>query len=801
VRIVSIGGGPAGLYFGILRKKQHPNDEIVIVERNMPYQTFGWGVVFSDETLGYLAEADPETHRPITETFAHWEAIDIHYRGECVRSVGHGFSGIARKQLLNILQRRAEGLGIKLAFEQEITGGDIDRYASEFDLVLGADGVKSVVRTRYASTFGPSLDFRNCRYIWLGTDKRFDAFTFIFEQNEHGLFQVHAYPFDAKTSTFIVECDEATYRAAGFEHKSETEIVRYLEQLFAKYLDGHELLTNRSSFINFVTIRNQKWHHDNVVLMGDAAHTAHFSIGSGTKLAMEDSIALAKALDAHDSLAAALVAYEEERRPIVERTQRAAQDSLLWFENTKRFARQEPLQFAFNLLSRSKRITFENLRLRDPLLIERVALFFESKSRERLAEASISTKATLPGTPKAIAQARQLGAVLTRDSAPPASIVKSRPPMFTPFRLRNLTLDNRVVVSPMCMYSAQDGTPNDFHLVHLGSRAIGGAGLVFTEMTNVSREGRISPGCTGMYKPEHVRAWKRVVDFVHGHTRAKICLQLGHAGRKGSTKILWEGMDEPLTDGAWPILAASPIPYLPHSQVPKEADRDDMDKVVADFVQAARWADEAGFDMLEVHAAHGYLLASFLSPVTNQRADEYGGSLENRLRFPLEVVEAVRAAWPERKPLSVRISACDWVDGGITEADVVALARALKGRGCDVINVSTGQTTRDEQPVYGRMFQARFSDLVRNEAAIPTIVAGNITTADQVDTILAAGRADLVALARPHLDDPHFTLHAAKAHGIEDHFLIPQYQSVKPKPPVSDDPSSRVVPISIYRNL
>lgn len=743
MRIVSIGGGPAGLYFGILRKKACPGDEIVILERNKPHQTFGWGVVFSDETLGYLEENDGPTHRSITERFAHWDAIEVFAKGRLLRSVGHGFSGIARKELLGILQDRCQELGVKIAFETEVA--DVDALTREFDLVLAADGVKSLARARHEDVFRPTLDWRKARYIWLGTHLRFEAFTFLFEENEHGVFQVHGYPFDDKTSTFIVECDEDSWRAAGLDTASPEATVAYLEKLFAAHLKGHKLLTNKSQWVSFPTVKNQVWHHRNLVLMGDAAHTAHFSIGSGTKMAMEDSIALAKALGERARhprhLEDALVAYESERRSVVERTQKAAQDSLVFFENIKRYRNQGALEFAFNLLTRSKRITYDNLRLRDPAFVDEVREDFGRRA------GATPSPATAPGV---------------------SASGEMPPPMFTSFRLRGMEVKNRVVVSPMCMYSAEDGTPNDFHLVHLGARALGGAGLLFTEMTNVSRDARITPGCAGIYKAEHVGAWKRIVDFVHGASPTKIALQLGHAGRKGATKKLWEGMDQPLPEGAWPILSASALPYFPHSQVPKAMDRADMDGVVRDFVAAARRADEAGFDMVEIHAAHGYLLASFLSPLTNRREDEYGGPVENRLRFPLEVFTAVRAVWPSSKPMSVRISATDWQEGGFSADDAVVVGKAFKAAGCDVLDVSAGQTTPEAKPVFGRMFQTPFSDHLRHEVGMPTIAVGNIQSADQINTIVTAGRADLCALARPHLDDPHFTLHAARQMGWKD---------------------------------
>ena len=726
MRIVSVGGGPAALYFAILRKKSHPADDIVLYERNLAYQTFGWGVVFSDETLAQFEAADKPSHDAILSRFAHWTDIDVHYRGERVRSTGHGFAGIARKELLNVLQHRCEELGVRLVFEREID--DLDALKGEADLLLGADGVNSKVRAKWAERFVPTVDTRKCKFIWLGTDLHFDAFTFIFEQNEHGVFQVHGYPFDGERSTFIVECDEASWRAAGLDHTTTEQTVAYFERLFARQLAGHKLLTNKSEWRNFPTIDNAHWHFDNVVLMGDAVRTAHFSIGSGTKLAMEDAISLARAMETRASLPDALSAYEAERKDISARTQRAAQDSLMLFENVKRyFGVQTPLELTFNLMTRSKSITYDNLKLRDPALVSRVT---EEFNRSR------------------------------------GHTDLSRPPMFTPFSAGDVTLENRVVVSPMCMYSAEEGLPNDFHLVHYGELAMGGAGLVFTEMTCVSPDARITPGCAGIWTDAQADAWERVVQFAHARSGAKVALQLGHAGRKGATKLLWEGMDRPLERGAWPLVAASPLAYYPDSQVPSELDRAGMDRVIADHLAAAKRGLAAGFDWLELHMAHGYLLASFLSPLTNVRKDTYGGDLQARAKFPLEVLAAVRAAWPAQKPLSVRISAVDWQSGGTSEEESVELAKLLRSGGADVLHVSTGQTTPQAKPVFGRMWQTRFSDRIRHEAKVPTIAVGNISSGDQINTILAAGRADLCALARPHLADPHFTLRAAAEQGV-----------------------------------
>jgi len=731
MNIVSVGGGPAGLFFAILMKGRDPAHRIRIVERNRPGDTFGWGVVFSDETLGNIAAAEPVTYDSIARAFAHWTDIDIRYRGEILTSTGHGFSGLSRQKLLDILQARAASLGVELLFQTEVA--DLARWR-DADLLLGADGVNSRVRELYAAHFLPTIDWRANRFTWLGTTRQFPAFTFIFKENEHGLWRVHAYRFDAVHSTFIVETSEATWRRAGLDTASEDETVAYCERLFAAELDGHPLLKNRSLWRSFPNVRNAHWSHGNIVLVGDAAHTAHFSIGSGTKLAMEDAIALADAVATHASVPDALAAYEAARRPVVESTQRAAQTSLAWFEETERYhGRLAPIQFAASLLTRSLRITHENLKQRDPAFIARLDRWFA-------AEAANRSGVNVPAEPVP-------------------------PPMFTPFRLRDMLLGNRIVVSPMCMYSAEDGMPNDWHMVHLGSRAVGGAALVMTEMTDISAEGRITPGCAGMWRPEQARAWRRIVDFVHGNSPAKIGLQLAHAGRKGSTKLMWEGIDEPLDRGNWPLIAPSPLPYFARSQVPKAMDRADMDSVLRDFVRAATLADEAGFDIVELHFAHGYLLSTFITPLTNRREDEYGGSLENRMRFPLEVFDAVRAIWPRAKPMSVRISATDWVPGGFDGPDAVAVSRLLKAHGCDVVDVSAGQTVAEAEPRYGRLFQTPFADRIRHEADMPTMTVGNISTYADVNSILVAGRADLCVLARAHLYDPYWTHHAATEQG------------------------------------
>jgi anthraniloyl-CoA monooxygenase len=735
VRIVCIGGGPAGLFFSIVMKSARPDAEIVVLERNKPDDTFGWGVVFSDQTLGNIAAADPTTYERIVASFVHWDDIDVHYRGRVIRAGGQGFAGLARKKLLNILQGRAVELGVDLRFEVEANDEEMDGA----DVLVIADGANSATRRKYAGRFGTTLEARRNRYIWLGTHQRFDAFTFAFEETPHGWFQVHAYQFEAGTGTVIVECREETWRAAGLDRASTDESLAFCERLFGRYLGGHPLMSNArhlpNPWVAFVQVNNARWFDGNRVLVGDAAHTAHFSIGSGTKLALEDAIGLAAALRRNADRTRAFEEYEAERRIEVLRLQNAARNSTEWFENVARYASLEPEQFAYSLLTRSQRLTHDNLRLRDREYVENI-------------EAWLSQRA---GTPKPV------------------------PPMFAPFRLRELQLANRVVVSPMAMYSCADGTPNDFYLVHLGARAQGGAGLVFTEMTCVAPDARISPGCAGMYRDEHVPAWTRIVDFVHAYTRAKIALQLGHAGPKGSTQRGWEEPDEPLRDGNWPLLAPSPITYGERNQLPRAMSHDDLERVKRQFVRAAEMGEACGFDMLELHCAHGYLLSSFITPLTNRRTDAYGGSLENRLRYPLEVFAAIRAVWPAYKPISVRISATDWVDGGITPNDAVEIARAFDAAGADLIDVSAGQTSRLAQPVYGRMFQTPFSDKIRNELRIATMAVGNITDADQVNSIVAAGRADLVALARPHLANPYFTLHAAAQLGYDEQRWPEQY--------------------------
>lgn len=739
MKVAIIGGGPAGLYAAILLKKQRPKAEITVYERNRAGDTFGFGVVFSDATLDNFEKYDPPSYHRITQEFAYWDDIAVHFRGTVHRVGGNGFCGCSRRTLLLILQERARELGVKLEFDADIE--DEGRFA-DADLIVLADGVNSRFRDKYADHFQPEVDLRSNKFAWMGSTKPLDAFTFIFQETEWGPFIAHAYQYEEGRSTWIFETDAETFKRARLEGLSQRQSADRMAEIFGWFLGDHELLINRSMWRNFPMIRSQRWVKGNMVLLGDAKATAHFSIGSGTKLAMEDAIALADAMAQAPTVDAALQTYEQGRREEVEKTQHAADVSLVWFEHVDRFWDFDPVQFAFGVMTRAKAITYDNLMLRAPEFVREVDQAF----------------------------ARQV-----RDKGFDVDIDKPVAPMFQPFKLREMVVANRAVVSPMCMYSAKDGVLGDFHLVHYGSRAIGGAGLIFTEMTCVGRDARITRGCAGLWNGRQQAAWKRIVGFVHANSSARICLQLGHAGRKGATKLMWEGMDRPLEEGGWDTISASPLPYFPDSRVPREMDRAAMDKVKKEFVAATVRGEACGFDMLELHCAHGYLLASFISPLTNQRTDEYGGTLANRLRFPLEIFEAMRAAWPAHKPMSVRISATDWAEGGITGDDAVLIARAFAEAGVDLIDVSTGQTVRDAQPVYGRMFQTPFSEQVRNEARVATMCVGNITTADQANTILAAGRADLVALGRPHLVDPSFTMRAAAWYGASDIACPPQY--------------------------
>ncbi|MCZ6604940.1 MAG: FAD-dependent monooxygenase [Alphaproteobacteria bacterium] len=727
MKIVCIGGGPASLYFSLLAKKRHPDWTIEIYEQNPADVTWGFGVVFSDDTMDGFSGADEQTYREITESFVHWDDIDVFFKDTKLTTTGHGFAGMSRLKLLQVLEARASGLGVEIT--HDIIVKDLDQFA-DADLILASDGLNSFVRNGMEEEFGTQIMTRPNKFVWLGSPKTFDAFTFYFNVNEHGLWRGHCYQYMEGASTFIIECTDETWRSAGLENVTEEETIAFCEKLYEKELAGEKLISNNSVWRNFPHISNKRYYHDNIVLIGDALHTAHFSIGSGTKLAMEDAVSLIDALDAEDDLPSALAAFQVEREPAVASLQRSAITSMEWFEETERYHdRLDPMQFNYSLLTRSLRINHDNLKLRDPNFVEQMEGWY---SENAFAAAGI-----------------------------PPTANRVPPPIFTPFKLRDLIIPNRVVVSAMCMYSANEGSVTDWHLVHLGSRAMGGAGMVYTEATGVSAKARISPGCAGLYSDDNVAAWRRITDYVHDATPAKMCMQLNHAGRKASTKLLWEGMDEPLDEGNWEVIAPSPIPYDTFCHVPREMNRDDMDQVRDDFVAATRRAVDAGFDMLEIHFAHGYLLNTFLSPLTNSRKDEYGGSIENRVRYPMEVFRAVRAAWPDERPISVRISATDWKEDGFSHEDGLVLLGVLKEAGCDIVDVSAGQVVSDQQPVYGRLFQTPFSTKLRLDTGMSTMTVGNIQSFGDANAILASGRADLCVLARMHLADPYWTRHAA----------------------------------------
>ena len=750
LKIVCLGGGPSSLYFSILMKKANPDHDITVIERGDRDSTWGFGVVFSDDTLRGFMEADAASYKRIVEQFAYWGGIDTTIHGKKINSQGHGFCGMSRLKLLNVFHDRCDELGVNIKFNTDIT--DVEQLnGDDYDLVVAGDGITSILREKYKDEFGTTMDWRANKFCWLATSKPLDDFEFIFRKNEHGWWWVHAYRYEEGTTTWIVETSEETWAAAGMEHATEEDTKAYCEELFKEDLDGHPIVTNRSVWRTFPVVRNERLYHKNIVLMGDAVRSAHFSIGSGTKLAMEDAIALAGYLDeCGGDVDEALEMYQGIRKDEADRLQRTAVVSLSWFEHIDRYgAAQEAEQFTFNMMCRAKRVTYENLRLRDPGYIAELDKWFAGH-----------TKATT--------------------GFDDIDVENPAVPVFQPFRIGSMRVENRFQLSAMCQYCSDGGTPTDWHLMHYGERAVGGVGLLNTEMLCIAPDARITPGCAGIWSDEQADKWRHIVDFVHKNSKAKICAQIGHAGRKGATCVPWQGgIDEPLRQGAWEIIAPSPLPYLEHSAVPRAMTEDDMDSVTEQFINAAKNADRAGFDMIEVHLAHGYLLSTFISPYTNHRDDEYGGDIESRLRFPLRVVNAMREAWPQDKPVSVRISASDWVEGGLSEDDLLAMAAMLKEAGVDIINVSTGQVTKDEDPVYGRMFQSPFADQIRNEIGIPTIVAGNITTADQANTLVAAGRTDIVAFGRAIMNEPHFVLQAAAHYGHTDQYWAPQYLAGK----------------------
>ena len=745
MKIACIGGGPGGLYFAISIKLQNPNTEVVVIERNRPADTFGWGVVLSDETLNNLENNDPISAKKIRANFAYWDDIALHHKGMKLKSTGHGFCGVGRKTLLTILQERAIELEVKLQFEVEV--GSASEYMKQYDIVVASDGLNSKTRNEFSEFFKPDTDLRACQFVWLGTNQKFDdAFTFIFEETKHGWIWAHAYQFDSNTATFIVECNQDTFDAFGFNNLTQSESINICQDIFKDYLDGNALMTNAkhirgSAWIKFPRVLCEKWSHKNIVLLGDASATAHFSIGSGTKLALESAISLATNLVIEKNYKLAFEKYEDARKLEVLRLQSAARNSVEWFEDVERYLNLDPIQLKYSLLTRSQRISHENLRERDPQWLNQAEKWFQSKAGVNSNE-------------------------------------KVRAPMFAPFKLRGLELKNRIVVSPMAQYKAVNGCPTDWHFVHYAERAKGGAGLIYVEMTCVSPEGRITPGCTGLYSEKHELAWKKIIDFIHLETDAKISCQIGHSGRKGSTQLGWEEMDVPLKADNWSIISASSIPWSDSNAVPEEMTEQKMEEVLKQFVSSTEMANRAGFDMIELHAAHGYLISSFISPKSNVRTDKYGGSLDNRMRYPIEVAKAMRESWPKEKPMSVRISANDWVGKqGVTPEESVTIAKMFKNIGIDIIDVSAGQTSDEAKPVYGRMFQTPFSDRIRNEAGINTMAVGNIYEADHVNSILMAGRADLVCLARPHLSNPYWTLHAGTSIGDRSEKWLKPYEA------------------------
>lgn len=736
-KITVIGGGPGGLYFSILTKKAMPNCQIDVYERNKPEDSFGFGVVFSDETLGEFLMRDLPSYELIRSEFAYWDDINIARDGQTVSISGNGFCGCSRKTLLKLLHQRCREEGVNLHFEQNVD--DLSQFADS-DIIVACDGIGSAIRTQFASEFGTKIELKKNRFVWMGSTKPLDAFTYFFRTTPFGTIVAHTYQYEQGMSTWIFECSDETWRKFGFEVTNEEDTIQKMAEIFNEELEGHPLISNKSHWRQFPHVTNEKWSHNNIVLLGDAKATAHYSIGSGTKLAMDSAIGLSDAVIANpNNVQAAFEQYDKNRRNTVEIIQYAALVSLDWFENMDRHMQHPFYQFAFGCMTRSKKVTFENLQIRDKSFTDKVVNeFFESLN-------------SLLPTPY------------------------SKSAAFSTFKLRNLELPNRIVMDPMGQYSAENGLVNDWHFVHYGSRATGGVGLILTEMTAISPTGRITLGCAGIYNENQIVEWKKITDFIHHNTQTKIGIQLGHSGRKGAIKKPWEGQNESI-NSAWELLSASPIPFHSNIATPKEMTMDDMNQITTEFVQATKNAEQAGFDMIELQAHHGFLLASFLSPLTNTRTDEFGGSIENRIKFPLRVFTEMRKVFPQHKPMSVRISVSDWAENGISEEDVIYIANAFKSAGADIINVSSGNTVAHQQPQMGRMWQTPFSDLVRNRVHIPTITAGYIQDIDQINTIILNGRADLVALGRPLLADANFVRTAQAYENVQTNDIPVQYK-------------------------
>jgi anthraniloyl-CoA monooxygenase len=734
MKIAVIGGGPGGLYFSILTKKAMPNCQIDVYERNKPDDSFGFGVVFSDETLGEFLKRDMQSYELIRSKFAYWDDIIVARDGQEVSIAGNGFCGCSRKTLLKLLHQRCLEEGVNLHFEQNID--NVSAY-QDADIILASDGIASGIRTQYETEFGTNITLKKNRFVWLGSTKPLDAFTYFFRTTAHGTIVAHTYQYEEGMSTWIFECSDETWQKHGFEVTNEEDTIAKISKLFAAELDGHPLISNKSHWRQFPHVTNKNWYHNNIVLLGDAKATAHYSIGSGTKLAMDCAIGLSDAVIANPTnVQAAFEQYNKTRRNTVEMIQYAALVSLDWFENMDRNIQHTFYQFAFGCMTRSKKVTYENLRLRDKSFTDKVLTEFNSRTSNAV----------------------------------------ETPAAFTPFKLRDLELSNRIVMAPMGQYCAENGNVTDWHLVHYGSRATGGVGLIITEMTAVSETGRITLGCAGIYTEEQQVKWKSITDFIHKNTQTKIGIQLGHSGRKGAIKKPWEGSNEPI-DNPWELLSASPIAFNSKMAIPREMTLADMDSITFQFVQATKNAEAAGFDMIELQAHHGFLLASFLSPLTNIRKDEFGGSIENRLKFPLSVFQEMRKVFPKNKPMSVRISASDWAANGISEEDIIYIAKAFKEAGADIINVSTGNTVEYQKPQIGRMWQTPFADAVRNTVHIPTITTGYIQDIDQINTIILNGRADLVALGRPLLADANFVRNAQAYEQFEATDIPKQYKA------------------------